>query len=369
MDCTRAEELFSERFENLLPPGDAHALEQHVSTCAACRAGYESFVVAVTSLRAREPVATSWDYAEQVSAAVFAAHAPLAAAPNRRWRKVAALVLTHAAAVLLGWWGYRALRTDGAERDSLAQLAPPPPVYVEVPAEKIVEKIVEKVVERVVEKPVEVLVEKRVEVPVEVIREVVVERVEYIDRPVPHPLQRDLDRQQALQADLASVLHESLRIARIASERQDAARSRNNEPAPVASARPDLGEVHSPAHAASMVVVREDGLVRIKTRGAPAEVIPALIAAVDDPDAEVSAAARAHLRSLQALLARDGIGDARPPDALESDARASSTTSASWWDNLRSGSRAAVAQPATNRERWQAWWNEHAVALADTRAH
>lgn len=365
MDCTRAEELFSERFENLLPPGDAQALEQHLSTCAACRAGYESFVVAVTSLRAREPVATSRDYAEQITAAVFAAHAPLAAAPNRRWRKVAALVLTHAAAVLLGWWGYRALRADGAERDSLAQLAPPPPVYVEVP----VEKIVEKVVERVVEKPVEVLVEKRVEVPVEVIREVVVERVEYVDRPVPHPLQRDLDRQQALQADLASVLHDSLRIARLASERQDAARSRTNEPAPVANARPDLGEVHSPAHAASMVVVREDGLVRIKTRGAPAEVIPALIAAVDGPDAEVSAAARAHLRSLQAALARDGIGDARPPDALESDSRASTTTSASWWDNLRSGSRAAVAQPATNRERWQAWWNEHAVALADTRAH
>jgi hypothetical protein len=367
MDCTRAEELFSERFENSLPPGDAQALEQHLSKCAACRAGYESFVVAVTSLRASQPVATSRGYAEQVSAAVFAAHAPLAAAPNRRWRRVAALVLSHAAALLLGWWGYLALNSRGASDNALAQLAPP--VYVEVPVEKIVEKLVE----RVVEKPVEVLVEKRVEVPVEVIREVVkevvVERVEYVDRPVPHPLQRDLDREQALHANLARVLHDSVRIARLASERQDAARTGSSEQPPVASARPDLGEVHSPAHAASMVVVREDGLVRIRTRGAPAEVIPALIAAVDGPDAEVSAAARSHLRSIQALLAQEGIGSARPPEAPESDSRANSTTSQSWWDNLRSGSRAAAAQPATNRARWQAWWNEHAVALADTRAH
>lgn len=368
MDCTRAEELFSERLETSLPPGDAQALEQHLSTCAACRAGYESFVVAVTSLRASQPVATSRGYAEQVSAAVFAAHAPLAAAPNRRWRRVAALVLSHAAALLLGWWGYLALNPRGASDNALAQLAPPP-VYVEVP----VEKIVEKVVERVVEKPVEVLVEKRVEVPVEVIREVVkevvVERVEYVDRPVPHPLQRDLDREQALQANLARVLHDSVRIARIASERQDAARTGSSEQPPVASARPNLGAVHAEPHAASMVVFREDGLVRIRTRGAPAEVIPALIAAVDGPDAEVSAAARSHLRSIQALLAQEGIGSARPPDGPESDSRTSTRTSASWWDNLRSGSRAAAAQPATNRARWQAWWNEHAVALADTRAH
>lgn len=363
MDCTRAEELFSERLENSLPPGDAQALEQHLSTCAACRAGYESFVVAVTSLRASQPVATSRGYAEQVSAAVFAAHAPLAAAPNRRWRRVAALVLSHAAALLLGWWGYLALNPRGASDNALAQLAPP--VYVEVP----VEKIVEKVVERVVEKPVEVLVEKRVEVPVEVIREVVVERVEYVDRPVPHPLQRDLDREQALHANLARVLHDSVRIARIASERRDAAPTRSNEQQPVASARPNLGAVHAESHAASMVVVREDGLVRIRTRGAPAEVIPALIAAVDGPDAEVSAAARSHLRSIQALLAQEGIGSARPPDGPESDSRTSTTTSASWWDNLRSGSPAAADQPATNRARWQAWWNKHAVALADTRAH
>jgi len=364
MNCTRAEELFSERFENLLPPGDAQALEQHLSTCAACRAGYESFVVAVTSLRASEPVATSRGYAEQITAAVFAAQAPLAAAPNRRWRRVAALVLSHAAALLLGWWGYLVLNSRGASDHALAQLAPPP-VYVEVP----VEKIVEKVVERVVEKPVEVLVEKHVEFPVEVVREVVVERVKYVDRPVPHPLQRDLDREQALHADLARVLHDSLRIARLASERQDAAQTGSSEQAPVASAGPDLGEAHSPAHAASMVVVREDGLVRIRTRGAPAEVIPALIAAVDGPDAEVSAAARAHLRSLQAALAREGIGDARPPDVLTSESGVSAEQSASWWDNLRSGSRPAAAQPATNRERWQAWWNEHALALADTRAY
>jgi hypothetical protein len=365
MDCNRAEELFSERLEKTLPPGDAQALEQHLSACAGCRAGYESFVAAVESLRASEPAATSRAYAEQVTAAVFAAQAPLAAAPNRRWRKVAALVLTHAAALLLGWWGYRALRADGAERDSLAQLTPPPPVYVEVPVEKIVERIVE----RVVEKPVEVLVEKRVEVPVEVIREVVVERVEYVDRPVPHPLQPDLDRQQALLADLARVLHESLQIARIAGEQQRAAPSLSSEQAPVASAGADLGELPSQSHAASMVVVREDGLVRIRTRGAPAEVIPALIAAVDDPDAEVAAAARSHLRSIQALLAQEGIGAVRPPDALASASGVGAEPAASWWDNLRSGSRSAPVPPATNRERWQAWWNEHALALADTRAH
>jgi hypothetical protein len=110
-------------------------------------------------------------------------------------------------------------------------------------------------------------------------------------------------------------------------------------------------------------------LVRIRTRGAPAEVIPALIAAVDDPDAEVSAAARSHLRSIQALLAQEGIGAVRPPDALASASALGAEPAASWWDNLRSGSRSAPVPPATNRERWQAWWNEHAVALADTRAH
>ncbi len=378
MNCNRAEDLFSDHYEELLAPIDAEALEQHRRACAACRASYESFALAIERLRSSEPAAMPPEYAAQVSAAVFAAHSPSTAAPARRWRRVAALVSSHAAALLLGGWGYWALQSRGSHDHSLAELAPPSQQRVDYPAEhpvakpvaKPVESVIERVVERVVEAPVEVLVEKRVEVPIEIVREVVVEHIEYVDRPVPHPLQPDLDRQQALLVTLARALDESLRIARLASERRNAPTSRVDEQQLAVTDRLHVGPPVLEARAeAPMVVVREEGLVRIRTRGELGEVIPALIAAVDDPDAEVSAAARSHLRSLHALLAQEGAADARSPDVVAVDPNSTSDESASWWAKLSNGSRPTPTPEPTSRERWQSWWSRQAIARADTRAY
>ncbi len=359
MKCHLAEDLFSSRHEGTLGQQDAELLEAHIAACANCRAAWAAFETALGRLHSLKISATPKAYAEQVSAAVFAASsAPVFAARTSRgiWIR---RVLTHAAALLLGWGVVTITgQARGADEDatSLAQLDPPTPTVIEVP------------VYIPTERRVEVPVEVRIEVPVEVIREVtkevIVERVEYVDRPVASPLQVNFDRGQALAVNLTGALHETLHLARLAQERaaQDTlatqvARAPRTESDPLTQVR----------SAAPMVVLRDHDSLRIQTRGEAEDVVPALIAALDSPDLELAAAAEQHLNSIRQRLAEQA-GETLPtqfltgPPSTNFAADHSEDSGIGGW--FRSRSRVdleASAPEVAASERWQAWWNSRSA--------
>ncbi len=352
MKCNRAEDQFSERFDNLLAPDAAEALQQHLAACPACHAGYESFAAAVGRLRSLGIAATPPAYAAQVSAAVFAERAPIGFVPRRAWRGPTLLILSHAAALLLGWGLVhfaRRSQTGDSKSDELVHVDPPAPVFIEVPVEK--------------------RVEVRVEVPVEVIKQVIVEHTEYVDRPVPNPLQLGLDQQQALVVEFAASLREALLLARVASQWATRAASLPTEPQTpaaelVAAAPATINPTRAP-----MVVLREDGHVRIRTCGAAAEVVPSLIAALDDSDREVSAAAEQHLSSIRSRLAQEEGGAQDSPSPSIAASHIESGGIRGWWSTVSGAAREEPAPQATARERWQEWWNGRSLARADSSAH
>ena len=353
--CNRAEEHFSACYDNQLSPDEEAQLEQHLAACSDCREAYARFEAALSRLRLLKVATTPSEYAAQVSAAVYAQSPRAEIAAGSRRRRLTLLLLSHAAALLLGLsFVFFAGRpaSDDAPSNLLAQREAPDPIIIQVP----------------VEVPVERRVEVRVEVPVEVVKEVVVERVEYVDRPVPNPLQRSIDQQQAFAADLAGALHESLLLARLSKE--SAAREAELRSASQALADELLANAALARNRASapLVVLREDDHVRIRTRGEAADVVPALIAVLDGPDRELAAAAEQQLSSIRSRMAEQAGVDANSASAQTNDGQPSESGFKAWLRKHGPPNGEQPAPPVSPRERWQEWWNGRSLAQAQSGA-
>jgi hypothetical protein len=350
--CQLAEDQFSARYEGQLSHDEAAQFERHLEACSACREAYAAFEAAVGRLRSLKLAATPLEYAAQVSAAVHSQPVQVASGAGFKARRLTLLLLSHAAAVLLGLsfvFFARKSPADDAPAVLLAQNDPPAPTIIRV--------------------PVEVPVEVRVEVPVEVIKEVLVERIEYVDRPVPNPLQRNFDSQQAFAADVAAALHESLRLARLAEERAALELRSRERPVETPAAKPRaVKSLANNVQSAPMVVVREDDHLRIRTRGEAEDVVPVLIATLDGPDRELAAAAEQHLSSIRSRLAeQDGL-DVNAPLAPAAAAASSESGFRAWLRKQSSSTREQPAVELSTRERWQEWWNGRSLAQAESRA-
>ena len=226
------------------------------------------------------------------------------------------LFLSHAAAVLIGctlMFGGRAMFSRGG--------AQPAPERIEVPVEVI----------REVEVPVEVIVEVPKEVIREVIREVPVE-VE-VERLVPHPLQRRLDAGYGVAANVTDIALLSARGLGGALEAASAQQAmRIAELGDEEARRPDVSSEQRPSRsdaidgprrsaprrpAAALVVLRDGERLSLKTRGTRAQVVPALIDALDDSDPALAAAAHGQLMGIRARMVASGLDSDSFPQTEE----------------------------------------------------
>jgi len=275
--------------------------------------------------------------------------ARIVAQPGSRWL---VRTLSHVAALALGVALARGLWR-----------APTP--HAPEPVEFVREVRVEVPVEVLVEVPVEVAVLKeiRVEVPVEVVRVVEVERevpgpvrIEYVERVVTHPLQLDADRALALfEGAGRALLALSARASRdglAPRPPHDTDRSRLAQSDRVVSPSAAADGGGQPGLEA-VVIARDGSRITVRTRGPVADVVPALIATLDDPDAAVASAAEAHLEALRRRLSTDGgavqVTNARPVRRFD---RAPGATFGQPFDPTED-----------RRSRWRDWW-VHSPAFA-----
>ncbi len=111
------------------------------------------------------------------------------------------------------------------------------------------------------------------------------------------------------------------------------------------------------AHEETVVVHREGTRLSLETRGSLDEVVPALIAQIDDADPQVSALVQNHLR--QIWSARTG---ADWNDAPFGEAQEDPIEPTGW---KRWGKRPAASQPDRDPVReWTAWWASQETSLA-----
>jgi hypothetical protein len=92
-----------------------------------------------------------------------------------------------------------------------------------------------------------------------------------------------------------------------------------------------------------------------------------LIAALDDPDRNLVAAAEQHLSSIRARLQQEGASPELPP-AVRAVDRTELSGLGTFWRDVTGSPREEPVAELTPRARWQEWWNGHSVAQAETSA-
>ena len=115
-------------------------------------------------------------------------------------------------------------------------------------------------------------------------------------------------------------------------------------PTAVAAPRPTLTAA---TDGGAVTIVREDARVRIATSGPTDEVIPALIAKLDERDAEIRAAVERRLLDLANGFEIAAPGTGTGPAAADP-----------WWRSNRGQAASTALGGASNdrAEAWRAWW-------------
>ena len=326
------EASFSDLLDGALGHSDLERVRAHVAACPACSERYDSFARSTRALQRLPIAATPPEHVSGVLAALGAELSAERPAP----RRVAGL-LSHAAALLVGLGLAFGLR-------GCASRIPPEGGSVEPQVVEVVREI-------------------PVEIPVEVVREVPVERVEYVDRPVPSPLQLDAEQGARLLTAFAEALSELARVAGAESARRNAAADRSVQELAQAQS-PDAGSIESPstvlgedAPSRSLRIQRSGGSVLIRTRGAMADVVPALIDTLGDPDVAVARAAELHLAALRAEFGGT-------PDVASPAGQATQESRHGGFRGLLASARTEPQdEPAVDSHaRWTRWWLEQSAS-------
>jgi len=372
MNCNQVHELCSLVYDAELEGELGREAEAHLRQCEACSAEYASFVRATDALRAFEPRGASGEYVQSILAAVESpARLRVLRGPRRVASHLAAL-LTGAAAVALVWFGVgfngRAdERLTHAELASLAQPAPPKidptppePAIIEVPVERIVEVPVEveKVVVKIQRDPALLSATNRLVHAFVVVQRafearphapeprVVIERIpdasytRAVDRLVfsLELLRRTLEREQELAG---------LRAARVAQRPV-------SDDGPIAATRPLNAPAATSQPATPVRIRRELDRLVLQRHGPLEEVVPALIAYLDDPDSEVRELVWRELDSIRGELT-PGRRPASPQTATTTDPLASLA------GLLRSRPPSPQSFDRPGREQWLDWWSSYGL--------
>jgi hypothetical protein len=355
LTCEEAESRFSSRMEKDLTDSEHTALENHFQGCPKCRTGYEQFCRALEALHAFK----AQPLPDALAAATVEAARRQDRGPHRTWPlRLAWNVATAAAAVAI-----------------YAVMCQPEPVTIRVPLERRV--VVER--EVTVPMPVEVPVFEPVTVTIEngaiervhagsvvpaASGECVVfhagDRIRILpgDAPqaaVPAVLIIDIDSRLlagAVRQTGDSIFQAAARMLEAASIMAASGRDQPGRPAPV----------ECPAPAPLLALVWEPGgTLVLETSGPDHEVVPQLIAMLNDDSSQVRAVARGGLKSIQERLYRDhGISAPR--------ARSPAPEKNSGWtvltDMFQPEEEPAPPPAVPVSEIWGKWWHANREFVA-----
>jgi hypothetical protein len=341
MNCKQSESVFSQRLDGELLGAQADSFDEHLAGCEPCRVGYENFTRSTRSLQRVGVGYVSRHYVDEIVAAARVAGAPVPVAAPPPFGSRLRPVVTHAAAVLLG----------AALLLLFARIFRPPsvePLSVEPVSVEPVVHVVERIETRV----------EYVEVPVLVPTEPLLSMT-----PSEKPVEaRSLGEGHAVLAAralwaLAAALDSSRALLERPSEAHEPTHlveTPREEPSRE-SATPDglpRSTTRRPGPEDRPAVVslsRRGEELSLETRGTLDEVVPALIARIDDEDPEVRELVEGRLREIRA--ARSGTRS----KALEAPRIG--------WKRWFLGESEASKAP-NPREEWSSWWDAESVALA-----
>ncbi len=334
MNCDDLLPLLSDRLDGALDDRARARFDAHLSTCANCAREWSEFQQATGALQSLGVPPLEAGYVDAVVGAALSAAPAATSTSTRSWRRVA----SHAAAVLLGAALFGAYARDA------------------VPAEPEIREVVRTEVR-------EVLVPGPIPEPEVVVewRERTVVEVEYVDREVLREVEveRPVEvfvRDRSFEGTLATV------GASLAAW-GDAVSNLEREPAPIEAppeddewvrqltrndTPPPLPARSDPTRDATLVVRRDEGRISLRTRGTLEEIVPALIARLEDEDPAVQQAVESRLLEIQAQL---GGTDATAVAATAGDGFGPIGWRR-WWPEESED----VTEASSATERWSAWW-------------
>ncbi|MEZ5978790.1 MAG: zf-HC2 domain-containing protein [Planctomycetota bacterium] len=369
-------DLLSARLDGELPSDDAARFDAHVAACDACRREYESFAAALAILQ-DEPIAPA--PREHVDAVMAAVLADRGEAARRRTFPPILVLASHVAAAAVGAFVLFLVRghdarlappTNGddgrgaemadAEHASDPNASAPAVTSTSAPSTNVPE-----VVERFVPFPVTVRVARSERAPaappIDPLRAADIESRRALARSNERLARRADALAAALDAggralDLLAVnasRAEERRRGAVATRRSRARRSvadladDSRTPGTARRTPPRIDRLCAATTRGPVAVTRDGDRVVVATSGSTEEIVPALLAYLDDADPAVRAAVDRRLRGVARELGTPAPGAADPDD------------DAPWWRSQRARAAAEDGdEPAAlpDAEAWKAWW-------------
>jgi len=382
MKCQHATSLFSDLSEGALPESKERELRQHLSGCTTCASEFESFEEALSMLQGLQPSETSDEVRTAILSAVDAAAREESGERDESFRRAALLAQgrtivrerrirfgSHAVAVLVGaaavyllffFWPWPVGDRTESDRDLAIDQSSGGDATLE---ESIrTEPLVAEAEPRIEYREVIRTVEKRVEVPIEVPVEVpvVVERVvlrgplfELDASPLASVLESLVagleDSNSLRERELLALASDSTLADEERELSQAATLARVEDPE-------DESQIFSARHqAASVSIRRENNDVSLSTRGALSEVVPVLLAWLDNEDEEVVALVE---RQLEEIRQRAEADPALVAHLIQPELKPEPT---SVMQRLFGARR---ANAVTWRAEWIAWWSANSELLS-----
>ncbi|MFT7669987.1 MAG: hypothetical protein ACI8X5_002694 [Planctomycetota bacterium] len=345
MNCNETHSLFSARIDSELEIEVLAGLELHIASCLSCSSEWLEFEQSVQLLQASGVRQVSEEYVDLIVAAATATE------PQPVGFR---LVLSHTAAALLGAALVLLLFWIAGENNREAEL-----LQAEEPGQKVA--IQSPATESApVPEPIQVEIVERI-----------VERVEYITIEKPAP--RDASEGQLAQAlrftgtaflemsqaidrfeiRVITPFDERPIVPEILAAAPDEPSSLEREPERIAKA-PQIEP-----HESATIAVRQDGAsLSLVTRGSLDEVVPALIAQLDDPNPRVAELVQQQL--LEIWSSRSGLDWEQSPFGEDDSKRRAGRNNWSSWLAVDSDSDL----PKSPAEEWSEWWNNEQLVIA-----
>lgn len=350
MNCESISNMFSARLDGELSATDQLAFEQHTEQCAACAERWQGFQVSIGALQGMGVRGVSDHYVDTLVAGVLGSAtgslASTGAAGGRRFSLVShglSLLLGAAAAVLIFWLGdlrESATQLPANASTQVAEALPPEPQIEYVDRIEYVEKIVE--------------------------------HIEYVTRPAASPRAlRHPILEQALtfsgtafvaMCDAIAALPEgeTSPLEILAAQDHESQDEHTLAAAETTTARnPRRRSTALPIfeYEEAVVIRREGARLTLETFGTLDEVVPALIAQINNEDPQISSLVQDQLRGIWSARTGRDWNDA--PFGVEPDRGPKNTG----WRRWGSRRHEADTRPDPVQE-WSAWWASQGTSIA-----
>lgn len=333
MNCDDLLPLFSDRLDGALDEQARARFDAHVSECADCTREWREFQQATGALQSLGVPPLEAGYVDAVVGAALSATPAAASITPRSWRRVA----SHAAALLLGAALFGAFAREGA------------------PAEPEVREVVRTEIR-------EVLVPGPTPEPELVIewRERTAVEIEYVDREVVREVEveRPVEvfvRDRSFEGTLATIGEGLAAWGSAVSSFERELTPIETQPEDEVWVRqltrsdpPPQRPLAEPTRDATLVVRRDEGRVSLRTRGTLEEIVPALIARLEDEDPAIQQAVESRLLEIQSQL---GGSEATTVEVTAGDGFGPIGWRR-WWPEESED----AAEESSATERWSAWW-------------